>query len=127
MLNPSTATEARNDPTLARVQARARALGHGGFGVVNLFALRATDPADLRGAPDPVGPANDAAILAALPWAGQVICAWGAHGAHADRGAQVAARLRDAGVALWHLGLTRGGQPRHPLYLPLSLPPQPWD
>ena len=56
MLNPSTATEERNDPTIERCERRARALGFGGLSVVNLFAFRATYPADLRRAADPVGP-----------------------------------------------------------------------
>lgn len=62
MLNPSTASELVNDPTVERCERRARALGFGGFRVVNLFALRATDPRALRLADDPVGPGNDPAL-----------------------------------------------------------------
>ncbi len=62
MLNPSTATEVQNDPTVERCERRARALGFGAFRVTNIFAWRATDPKDMRAAPDPVGPANDDAI-----------------------------------------------------------------
>ncbi|MBL4916951.1 DUF1643 domain-containing protein [Szabonella alba] len=126
MLNPSTASELRNDPTVARCENRARAGGFGGFRVVNLFAFRATAPADLRRAADPTGPDNDAAIATAATWAYVILCAWGMHGDWQGRGAAVAARLRRAGHALHHLGLTQAGAPRHPLYLPRATPMQPW-
>lgn len=126
LLNPSTATEAENDPTVERCERRARALGYGGFAVANLFAWRATRPADLRRAADPVGPANDAVLTEATAAATAVLCGWGAHGVLLGRGAGVAARLRAAGVALAHLGLTRGGHPRHPLYVAYSVAPRPW-
>ena len=63
MLNPSTATEVQNDPTVERCERRARALGYGAFRVTNIFAWRDTDPKQMRVARDPIGPANDAAIL----------------------------------------------------------------
>jgi hypothetical protein len=63
MLNPSTATEVQNDPTVERCERRARTLGYGAFRVCNIFAVRGTAPLVMRAAPDPVGPANDAAIV----------------------------------------------------------------
>ncbi|NEX46786.1 DUF1643 domain-containing protein [Pseudotabrizicola algicola] len=128
MLNPSTATEAQNDPTVERCERRARALGFGGFRVVNIFAYRATDPRVMRAAADPVGPGNDAAILASVEaWRPhRVVCAWGAHGLYLGRGAAVAALLRGTGVPLWHLGLTAAGEPKHPLYIGYAQQPQPW-
>lgn len=126
MLNPSTATEVQNDPTVERCERRARALGFGAFRVTNIFAYRATDPKVMRAAADPVGPGNDAAILGSLGWADQVICAWGNHGDHLARGAAVGAMLRASGVPLWHLGLTGSGHPRHPLYIGYDQQPQPW-
>lgn len=127
MLNPSTATELQNDPTVERCERRARALGFGAFRVLNIFAYRATDPRDMRAAPDPVGPANDAAILEALAWADQVICAWGTHGEHLARGPKVEALLRQAGVPLFHLGLSKHGHPKHPLYIGYDVKPVPWE
>ena len=50
MLNPSTATEVQNDPTVERCERRARALGFGGFRVTNIFAWRDTDPRKMRAA-----------------------------------------------------------------------------
>jgi hypothetical protein len=127
MLNPSTATEVQNDPTVERCERRARAMGYGAFAVVNIFAFRATDPADMRRANDPIGPDNDAAILKAATWADDIICAWGTHGAHMGRGAAVEAALRNAGLGLHHLGLTQGGAPKHPLYIGYSVQPMVWN
>lgn len=126
MLNPSTATEMQNDPTVERCERRARALGYGGFRVVNLFALRATDPRSLRSVADPVGPQNDAVLAEGALWADHVLCAWGGHGVHMGRGAEVTARLRACGKPLWQLGLTGSGQPKHPLYISYQTQPQPW-
>ena len=126
MLNPSTATELQNDPTVERCERRARALGFGAFRVTNIFAWRATDPKDMRGAIDPVGPDNDAALLDGCDWADQIICAWGAHGAHLARGDQMVDILRATGLPLFHLGLTKAGHPKHPLYIAYSCPTTLW-
>ena len=126
MLNPSTATEVQNDPTVERCERRARALGHGAFRVCNIFAWRATDPRAMRVQADPVGPANDAAIREGADWADVVVCAWGAHGAHLARGRQVEALLRETGKPLRHLGLTRDGHPKHPLYIGYAQEPRDW-
>jgi hypothetical protein len=126
MLNPSTATEAQNDPTVERCERRARALGFGAFRVCNIFAYRATDPRVMRAVADPVGPMNDAAILGSVPWADQVICAWGTHGAHLGRGPQMAGLLRKTGAQLWHLGLSQAGHPKHPLYICYDQQPMEW-
>ncbi len=126
MLNPSTATEVQNDPTVERCERRARALGFGAFTVTNIFAWRDTDPRNMRAAADPVGPANDGAIVEACARADRVICAWGTHGEHLGRGPQVLALLRATGRDLYHLGLTRAGHPRHPLYVSYARQPELW-
>ncbi|MCB1357902.1 MAG: DUF1643 domain-containing protein [Maritimibacter sp.] len=127
MLNPSTATEVQNDPTVERCERRARALGFGAFRVTNIFAWRDTDPKKMRAAPDPVGAANDAAIRNGALWADQVICAWGTHGEHLGRGPTVEALLRRTGVPLYHLGLTKAGHPKHPLYIGYARQPEAWS
>lgn len=120
MLNPSTADAVVNDPTIARCERRAAAAGFQQLIVTNLFALRATDPRSLRTAPDPVGPENDQAILAAAQTAALVICAWGNHGSYLGRSAHVLALLRTAGVRPHALRITGAGEPGHPLYLPMA-------
>jgi hypothetical protein len=126
MLNPSTATEIQNDPTVERCERRARALGFGAFRVTNIFAWRDTDPRAMRAAADPVGPENDDAISQSCPWADQIICAWGTHGAHLDRGAQVERLMRATGLPLYHLGLSKDGHPKHPLYIGYAQQPLLW-
>ncbi|MCC5974738.1 MAG: DUF1643 domain-containing protein [Rubellimicrobium sp.] len=127
MLNPSTATEVQNDPTVERCERRARALGFGAFRVTNIFAWRATDPRQMRAVADPVGPGNDRAIADSLPWADAIIAAWGNHGAHLGRGAEVAGLLRASGRPVAVLGLTKAGHPQHPLYIGYDRRPVRWD
>jgi hypothetical protein len=126
MLNPSKATEVQNDPTVERCERRARALGFGAFQVTNIFAWRDTDPFQMRKAKDPIGPGNDAAILAGVAWADQVIAAWGTHGAHMNRGPQVTTLLQGTGKPLYTLGLSKHGHPKHPLYISYSQQPILW-
>ncbi|MFL5342685.1 MAG: DUF1643 domain-containing protein [Gemmataceae bacterium] len=126
MLNPSTAGASADDPTIRRCQVFTRSWGFGRMLVVNLFAFRATLPTDLREAEAPVGPDNDRLILQAVRGAERVVCAWGVHGELHGRGELVRARLTTADVDLYHVGLTRFGHPRHPLYLPASTLPVVW-
>jgi hypothetical protein len=121
MLNPSTATEKENDPTISRCERRARAWGWGGLIVANLFAFRSTDPVALYLHDEPVGPQNDACILAAAEAAETTICAWGKHGDFRGRAAHVRQLL--ASKPLSALKLNGDGSPAHPLYLPYSLNP----
>lgn len=126
LLNPSTADASRDDPTLRKLMARARAAGLGAVRVANLFTWRSPDPRALRQAPDPVGPGANAAIDDVVAGAAVVLCGWGAGGQLQGRGAAVAARLAAAGAPLVHLGLTRGGEPRHPLYVAQAEPMREW-
>lgn len=126
MLNPSTASELRNDPTVERCERRARTLGFGAFQVTNIFAWRATEPKAMRAAPDPEGPDNGAAVLSGANWADQIIAAWGVHGEHRKQGVTMRAMLEQAGHRLFHLGLTKAGHPRHPLYLRYDERPRRW-
>ena len=126
MLNPSTASELSDDPTVARCVRRARDGGWGAIRVCNLFALRETVPANLKAHDSPEGPGNDAALAGACRWADTVIAAWGVHGAHRGRGPEVALRLRQQARALLYLGPTKEGHPRHPLYVSYRVSPTPW-
>lgn len=101
-------------------------MGAGGFRVVNLFAFRATDPRDLKQAKAPNGPDNDAALRQAARWSDLLICAWGLHGNHQGRADEVVTLLKNQGAALYHLGLTKDGHPRHPLYLASTVQPGLW-
>lgn len=126
MLNPSTATEVQNDPTVERCERRARALGFGAFRVCNIFAWRDTDPRKMRAAEEPVGKANDQAIINACDWADTVVAAWGTHGEHLARGPKVEKIMRSTGKTLTHLGLSKAGHPKHPLYISYQTQPEIW-
>ena len=124
MLNPSTADEYRLDPSCTRARLYAERWGYGALIVTNLFGWRATDPTDMKAARDPVGRANDRAILTAAREAAIIVCAWGNHGAHRERSSKVTNLLKDAGIQLHALRVTGTGEPAHPLYLPAALMPQ---
>ncbi len=126
MLNPSTADEVKLDPSCTRARVYAERWGFGALIVTNIFGWRATDPEEMKSVRDPVGKGNDVAILKAAREAGIVVCAWGNHGAHRDRGSRVQAYLRSNDVKLHYLKLNSGGHPAHPLYLPGTLEPARW-
>jgi len=115
MLNPSTADAELDDPTIRRCKAFAERDGFTQLTVVNLFALRATDPAGLKIDHDPIGPENDRYLqeeILAHGSTGLVVAAWGAHPFATERAKHV---LR-MGV-FDCLGKTKAGFPRHPLYI----------
>ncbi len=119
MLNPSTADEARDDPTLRRVIGFSQR-GFDRLLVVNLFAMRCTDPEKLAHQPEngTIGPHNDMAIAYAARAADATCVAWGASPYADARWPAVLEILRcHARRPLYCLGLTSGGHPRHPLYV----------
>ena len=113
-LNPSTADETQDDPTIRRCTRFARDWGFGGLVMTNIFAFRSTDPNGMKAARDPVGPDNDDHILKMAMHAGVIVCAWGAHGVFMDRGLEVVELLR--GFKLKIFKTTKSGMPVHPLY-----------
>jgi len=115
-LNPSTADETSNDPTVRRCIAFAMREGCGSLRMLNIFAFRATDPAVMKRAVDPIGPENDMWIMQAID--GPVVAAWGVHGAFLGRGASVARAI----PGLLCFGQTKDGHPKHPLYLRADSP-----
>jgi hypothetical protein len=117
MLNPSTATHEVDDPTIRRCIGFARTLGFGHLIITNIFALRSTDPKALYKTAEPIGEKNDMYLEESARSADQVICAWGTHGRHEDRGAKVMEMLSKI-KPIYALRLTKDGIPGHPLYLP---------
>lgn len=128
MLNPSRADAFKPDPTITRCLGFAKRDHFGGLLVVNAFALRATDPRELRSARDPVGPRNDEVISIACrrPLLAKAVAAWGA-----PKWKMVAGRVDQVQTTipryLWTLGpLTKNGHPPHPLYLRADTPIIEW-
>lgn len=116
-LNPSTADERLDDPTIRRCIRFSKAFGFGGMFLVNLFALRSKDPADLKKVVDPVGADNDQVIHDLALSCDEAIAAWGVHGQYLGRERIVCDIVALTDCRLFHLGLTHEGYPRHPLYL----------
>lgn len=127
MLNPSDATRDRRDPTDKKVEKFTRAWGYGGYTIVNLAALQASDPDELAKVDNPRGPDNMHHFCAAVDAADLVIAAWGASypKSLAEDAAQTGQWMSVAGAYV--LGLTKNGDPRHPLYMLDSSTPIRWS
>jgi len=134
MLNPSTADGVENDPTIRRCINFAKRDGYGAIDVVNLYALRATDPDELKGRPceELEGPLNGMYWHEAFSTAAAVVAAWGAwwDGQSFDsrplrRTINAPARMH--GLQVLCLGLTKSGAPRHPLMVKKDQPFVPYE
>jgi hypothetical protein len=123
MLNPSTADQDKTDPTVRRCIFYAGRCGGTELTVVNLFALRSTDPKNLLTHPKPVGPFNDEKIEKEIDRASKIILAWGSHRLGKVRGKELLEKFgRKMKGKTFCLARTKDGQPRHPLYLRNDLP-----
>lgn len=123
LLNPSTADATKLDPTLTRCHRYAVRWGFDAMDVVNIFALRSTDPKGLKQVEDPIGPDNDRHIARLAKQADLVVAGWGTHGALMGRGNAVLEVL--GSVCDPHcLEVTKHGFPKHPLYLKGDLEPR---
>ncbi|MEM1155117.1 MAG: DUF1643 domain-containing protein [Pseudomonadota bacterium] len=118
-LNPSTADADVDDPTIRRCVGFAKQWGFAGLVMLNLYAFRATKPADMKAADDPAGPGSLGYIMNAFSSKAltDVVLCWGNH-AEKKRGDIMIDLAHNYGLRVWHLGLTKSGNPRHPLYLP---------
>ena len=125
MLNPSTAGHEEDDPTIRRVMSFSRRLGATDAWVVNVFALRATDPMRLvETTDDPIGEHNRYVWKSAFEDATWIVAAWG-KGPKSRKGVNgcfVTTELRGTHQRLTMpnaltLGKNKDGSPKHPLYL----------
>ena len=123
MLNPSTADAHSDDPTIRRCMGFAAREGATVLDVWNLYGLRSASPSALIVHDDPVGPNNDAYLPDLLARADLVIVAWGAW-APLDRESEAWLMLESSTPMC--LGTTKGGAPRHPLYVRADQPLEPW-
>ena len=113
-LNPSTADETLDDPTIRRCVGFAKVWGYGAICMTNIFAFRATQPPDMFVATDPIGPENDFWLSRTAREASLIVAAWGIHGKYLDRNKDVMALI----PGMKCLRFTKGGYPQHPLYIP---------
>ena len=119
-LNPSTADETNDDPTMRRCISLSQSWGYGGLCMANLFACRSTDPEQLKTVDDPVGPENDFWIRKLSHEAPIVVAAWGNLGSFESRGEAVLRRVPQISC----LAVNKSGQPRHPLHIPVRTVPR---
>lgn len=120
-LNPSTADEDHDDPTLRKCIGFAKRWGFGALCMTNLFAFRATQPKDMKMEADPIGPDNDASLLRCAAEAGMILAAWGKDGKHLKRDAEVINLLMAHDLKV--LKLNQDLSPMHPLYVPYETKP----
>ena len=120
-LNPSTANDKHDDPTVRRCIGFAKSWGFGRLVLVNLFGFRATDPSVLTTIDDPIGPSNDRVIRQILNDMSLVVVAWGTRGRMLERDQRLLSWLPHP----YCLGLTKSGFPKHPLYLRADVTPFP--
>lgn len=122
-LNPSTADEFKDDPTVRRCRDFARRWGYRGLMMLNAYGFRSTDPKGLRTQEDPVGRDTDRILRRYAQQTGRVVAAWGTH---ADVERVTAMRKVLEGVPTLCLGITKDGYPKHPLYIAGKTEPIPW-
>ena len=121
-LNPSTADETKDDPTIRRCIDFAKRWGFGALCMTNLFAWRDTKPANMRKAAEPIGAENDRYLLECARGAGLILAAWGKNGSFMRRDTAVLSLL----PSVHRLRLNDDGSPEHPLYIPATTLPVPF-
>jgi hypothetical protein len=130
MLNPSTADEMVNDPTIERCQRRAITMGFGSMIIVNLFPFRMTDSKLLNTVDNLLGDIKEAdeAILRAVELSEMTVCGWGKHALAASRAQHIMAllRLKNLQNKVMCLQLNADNSPQHPLYIGYAKQPVPY-
>jgi len=125
MLNPSTADDTTDDATIRSCTRLAKKWQYGALIVVNTNPNRSTNP---KLTPEPTEfdlIENDEYLRRAAFWGHRIVLAWGNHvdAQLRDRALEV---LEETGHDLFHLGLTKKGEPKHPLYLPATTTLERW-
>ena len=126
-LNPSTADETKDDPTVRRLAMRAYDDGFRSITMLNLFAYRATDPRKMLSHADPVGQRNDSVIIGMAASADSIVICWGSHGSYGSRSGEVLHILKRHRHNISHFGLTKSGEPRHPVRMAKNTPLVKWE
>lgn len=116
-LNPSTADETKDDPTIRRCIGFAKRWGYGALCMTNLFAWRDTKPEGMKLAADPIGEESGKWIDEIADGAGMILAAWGKHGTFRGRDMEVMRAIEAKGKSIYCLGMNGDGTPKHPLYI----------
>lgn len=130
-LNPSTADEKIDDPTIRRCVGFSKAWGFGALCMTNAFAFRETQPKLMMLQKFPETSPNE--VMTNMDYlshigfaAGLVVAAWGKDGNHLKQQDRIRTYFKGAKIKLHHLGLNGDGTPKHPLYLKKTTQPVLW-
>jgi len=126
LLNPSTASENKSDPTITRLEKHTRNLGGGSFTVCNLFAVREKNPKKLKKKINPIGYHNEYFIKENSSLANKIICAWGNEGKYLNQAEKIKKILNEKNYQIFIFGLTKKNEPTHPLYLRYDIKLKRW-
>ena len=126
-VNPSTADETTNDQTIKKCIGLAKRHDCAAIQMLNLFALRETNPSVMKEHPKPIGPRNKSVLVKFASSAKIVVACWGVHGTHLSRDEEVVKLLESEGVELMCFGLTKKGFPKHPVMLAYSTELVPYE
>ena len=118
-LNPSTADEINNDPTVTRCINYSKSWGYGGLYMMNIFSFRTTYPSKLKQSNNPIGKDNDKWILKIAKDVDKCVGAWGNDGKFLNRSKTIFELI----PVLYCLKINKSGEPSHPLYLKSTLKP----
>ncbi len=132
-LNPSKANAVNNDRTLTRIINFSSRWNYKNIYIINLFGLISKSPNQLSKSIDPIGKNNDLIILKSLEfWREDSNCdlwlGWGDKGQLKGRDRKVLKLIKNfsnlksnennPSKRVLSLGLSKKGNPRHPLYMP---------
>lgn len=128
-INPSTADAHLDDATVRKWIGFTKLWGGSRFIVGNVFAYRATEVAELASVENPTGPENVESLSAIMHEANVLVPCWG-NSTKVPKHLRgefeaILLRLVESGKPVMHLGLTKGGDPKHPLMLSYDTPLMP--
>jgi hypothetical protein len=126
-MNPSTADESVDDPTVRKEVYLSHKWGYGKYIKTNLTPYRATNPKNIdHTLVNMFAYENLTTILNLATQAQCVVACWGNNQSLKEWADQTLRALRIAKVSLYCLGKNKNGSPKHPLYLSNQVQLQPF-
>lgn len=110
-LNPSTANEEVNDPTIKKVIKIADFNGFGGVYMLNLFGIVSKDPSILKSHHDPIAKQQEYLDYYSQ-LCSKIVFAWGNFKEARERSVEVEQAFPNS----YALHINKNGSPKHPLY-----------
>lgn len=134
MLNPSTADALEDDATIRKCVGFAEHWGFGGIEVTNLFAMRSRDPLALVDAKNPTGPEYTRHLYDSIHKSTLLIASWGCESTlkkkpmllARPKAVVSAIRALRSDLPIECLGMSKTGNPYHPLMLAYDTPRIPY-